>query len=406
MEAEREAECLFHGMSMEEVEHLIRQAFAEADTDASGELDLLEFQTFLRELPLNLTKREINVAMMEVDANQDGNVSLEEFIPLFQVLMRQMIKNQILRVKRRPDELASFLIMCCQAYDPDATTYIREQKLAHALRKADIGLTKFQILSIVGEAPVGAHGIEYEKFLADTGSSMIRALISAEGSVQYTRTAAWKQIQGAEEEAVMVLGMSRDDFATIMTGIFQAHDLDKSGTLNTSEFEAAIKTCGIPYSQSQIRMLMAAADLNADGLVEYGEFATVAVQLMEYVQREARLAEAMGSIAEEQDEDEQEQALEEQLPQPPVPQVAASAIQQVARPKPAKSSGRERPHGACQRSTSPGAAPASRSRPQGARVTAREADVANLKEKSKAKAMEIERLIKVENAAAAWLGCF
>ena len=46
-------------------------------------------------------------------------------------------------------------------------------------------------------------------------------------------------------------------------------------------------------------MLTAATDVNADGLVEYGEFANVAVQLMEYVQREAQIAEAMGSIAEE-----------------------------------------------------------------------------------------------------------
>lgn len=299
MEAEMEAEYFFHGMSMDEIEYLIRQAFSAADADGSGELDLKEFQMFLRDLPLNLTKKEINMAMMEVDANQDGKVSLDEFIPLFHVLMREMIKNQILEVNREPDELAEFLIMCCQEYDPDATGYIKEQKLARALREADLGLTKFQILSVVGEAATGAHGIEYEKFIADVGSAMITALINVDGSMQYKRTAAWKQMQGAEEEAEMVLGMNRDEFATIMTGIFQEYDADKSGALDPNEFEAAIKNCGIPFNENQIRMLMAATDVNADGLVEYGEFANVAVQLMEYVQREAQIAEAMGSIAEE-----------------------------------------------------------------------------------------------------------
>jgi len=298
-DAEAEAEYFFHGMSMEEVEYLIRQAFIAADTDGSGELSLKEFQLFLRELPLNLTKTEINMAMMEVDTNNDGQVSVDEFIPLFHVIMREMIKNEILTVSREPDELASYIIACCQEYDTEGTGFIKEQKMARALREADLGLTKFQIMSVCGEAPTGAQGIEYEVFIADTASNMISALINTDESLQYKRTAAWKQIAGAEDEAEMVLGMSRDEFAIAMTSIFQEYDADKSGYLDPEEFEGAIRNCGIPFDDTQIRMLMAATDLNADGLVEYGEFANVAVQLMEYVQREAQIQEAMVSIDED-----------------------------------------------------------------------------------------------------------
>jgi len=298
-EAEMEADYFFHGMSMEEMEYLIRQAFTAADTDGSGELSLREFQVFLRELPLNLTKKEINMAMMEVDTNQDGQVSMEEFIPLFHVIMREMVKNQILEVNREPDELAEYLIACCQEHDLEGTGYIKEQKLAKALREADLGLTKFQILSIAGEAVAGPHGVEYEAFLTDTASPMITKILTNDESLQYKRTAAWKQIQGAEEEAEMVLGMDRDQFAVIMSSIFQEYDVDKSGFLDPGEFEAALKNCGIPFNDQQIRMLMASADVNDDGVVEYGEFANVAVQLMEYVQREAQINSAMESISEE-----------------------------------------------------------------------------------------------------------
>eukprot|EP00802_Teleaulax_amphioxeia_P011854 Tamp_11891.p1 GENE.Tamp_11891~~Tamp_11891.p1 ORF type:complete len:492 (+),score=144.46 Tamp_11891:135-1478(+) len=298
-EAEAEADYFFHGMSQDELEFLIREAFKAADTDGSGELSLKEFQTFLRDLPLNLTKKEINMAMMEVDTNQDGQVSLDEFIPLFHVIMREMIKNQILAVNREPDELAEYLIACCQEYDLDATGYIREQKLARALREADLGLTKFQIMTVVGEAPAGANGIEYEAFISGTASRMITELMNVSEEMQYKRTSAWKQIQGAEEEAEQVLGMDRDAFAMTMTSIFQEYDADHSGYLDPQEFEAAMRNCGIPFNDNQIRMLMAATDMNEDGLVEYGEFAQVALQLMEYVQREQQISEAMASIQEE-----------------------------------------------------------------------------------------------------------
>ncbi len=40
-------------------------------------------------------------------------------------------------------------------------------------------------------------------------------------------------------------------------------------------------------------MLMAAADVNEDGRIQYGEFAEVAIQLMMYVQREQEVEGAL-----------------------------------------------------------------------------------------------------------------
>jgi len=299
-QAEADADYFFHGMSKEEIESLMRQAFQEADKDGSGELNLKEFQTFLRELPLNLTKQEINAAMLEVDTNDDGQVSLDEFVPLFHVVMREMFKNEILKENREPDEVAQYLFDCCREYDIDGTGYIKQQKFARALREADLGLTKFQIMTLVGEAPVGANGIEYEAFIADQGSAMIMSMINVSEELQYKRTIAWQQVQAAEEEAEMVLGMHRDEFTATITSIFKEYDADRSGFLDHQEFEKAMRNCGIPFTETQIRMLMAACDVNEDGTIQYGEFAQVAVTLMEYVQREAQINAAMESVPEEE----------------------------------------------------------------------------------------------------------
>jgi len=286
-EAQAAAEdYFFHGMSKDELEFMIREAFVAADKDESGELDLKEFQVFLRDLPLNLTKREINMAMMEVDTNQDGKVSLDEFVPLFHVIMVELIKNSILDVTREPSELASFLFSCCQAYDTDGGGYLAPNKLARALRDADLGLTKFQIMTIISEAQKGPRGIEYETFIVETATDMISTIVNVEEHTQYKRTQAWKQVQDAEESAEMVLGMSKDDFTKVMGQVFHQYDVDQSGVLDEQEFENAMRTSGIPFSEQQVMMLMAAADMNDDGGIQYGEFAEVAVQLMAYVARE------------------------------------------------------------------------------------------------------------------------
>ena len=146
----------------------------------------------------------------------------------------------------------------------------------------------------------GANGIEYESFIVDVASGLIQSLLSSDEEmqvyfnpaakqlraihallgcassdfnagnkltyvslvVQYKRTAAWNQVQQAEEQAELVLGMDKDEFTRIMGSVFHEFDADQSGFLDAEEFERAIAGCGIPFSPSQIRMLMAAADVN------------------------------------------------------------------------------------------------------------------------------------------------
>ena len=53
------AEYFIRGMSAQELEWQMTAAFARADADGNGSLDAKEFQAFLKDLPLNLTKREV-----------------------------------------------------------------------------------------------------------------------------------------------------------------------------------------------------------------------------------------------------------------------------------------------------------------------------------------------------------
>jgi len=291
------ADYFYNGMSKEEIEASLRDAFAEADTDGSGELDMEEFSQYLQSLPLNLTRREINMAMMEVDANQDGKVSLDEFVPLFHTLMIQLIKREVLLARRSGTELVAFLIESCQNFDRAGTGLLRPAALSQGIRDADLGLSKFQIASIIRRAPTRPDKlVEYEPFLAEVAAPIIEQIMHTSEETQLKRSKAWRLVKEAEDEAEQVLGMDRNEFTRVLGSIFHEYDRDNSGSLDYDEFYAAVSNSGIGFSEDQIYMLMAAADVNDNGSIQYSEFANVALKLMEYASREENIQAEMDAM--------------------------------------------------------------------------------------------------------------
>ena len=72
--------------------------FAACDDDGSGALSLNEFHKCIREAELGLTRKEINRLMQEVDADQDGIVTYEEFVPLCFDMLVELLKDELLKV--------------------------------------------------------------------------------------------------------------------------------------------------------------------------------------------------------------------------------------------------------------------------------------------------------------------
>mmetsp|Transcript_54599 Transcript_54599/g.144273 ORF Transcript_54599/g.144273 Transcript_54599/m.144273 type:complete len:445 (+) Transcript_54599:15-1349(+) len=284
------SDYFYNGMSKEEIENSLREAFNEADTDGSGYLDMNEFASYLQSLPLNLTRKEVNMAMVEVDANQDGKVSLDEFVPLFHTLMIQLIKREVLLARHSGNELVGLLVDHCREYDQSSTGLLRPTDLSKAIRDADLGLSKFQIASVVGRAPVRPDKlVEYESFFVQVGAPTIDAIMHTSKEMQLKRSKAWRLVREAEEEAEQVLGMTKDEFTRVLGSVFHQYDKDGSGSLDYDEFFIAVSNSGIEFTEDQVYMLMAAADVNDDGKIQYGEFANVALKLMEYASREENI---------------------------------------------------------------------------------------------------------------------
>jgi len=91
------AEYFVRGMSAPELEYMMRSAFDVADADENGTLDPDEFKAFLNEMPLNLTKKETNALILSADADADGLISFEEFVPVFHAIMSELMTLELLQ---------------------------------------------------------------------------------------------------------------------------------------------------------------------------------------------------------------------------------------------------------------------------------------------------------------------
>ena len=161
VEAREIADYFIRGMSGQEIEAMMGTAFQLADKDGNGYLDTKEFQTFLKDMPLNLTKKEMNAAMLSYDADNDGRISWQEFVPIFHAVMQDVVTRDVLQAMTEPDAITTHLLACCQKYDPAGTGFLPVQKVGKAFRDADLGLTKFQIVSLCSGAPQGGKGVDY-----------------------------------------------------------------------------------------------------------------------------------------------------------------------------------------------------------------------------------------------------
>eukprot|EP00397_Hematodinium_sp_SG-2012_P027692 GEMP01029112.1.p1 GENE.GEMP01029112.1~~GEMP01029112.1.p1 ORF type:complete len:437 (+),score=96.79 GEMP01029112.1:177-1487(+) len=157
---------LVHGMSEEEITQVTRDIFQRMDTDKTGTLSKMEFVQALANMELGLTRREINALIFQVDANEDGMISYEEFVPFCFHLLHKMTTMRMLENEMENDELAQFLHDLFQAKDTELCGLIFHEDIKDLLHQAMLGMTRIQIYSVMTEAKINDDGyVAYREFI-------------------------------------------------------------------------------------------------------------------------------------------------------------------------------------------------------------------------------------------------
>ena len=88
------------------------------------------------------------------------------------------------------------------------------------------------------------------------------------------------ETQDAMGEELTIFEMSPEEMTDFVTDLFLEFDADQNGSLDRKEFKAVMRTAKLGLSNKDIRGIMAEADDDGNGLIEYREFVPLMVDLL------------------------------------------------------------------------------------------------------------------------------
>lgn len=274
-QAQQEA-ATSHRLSVEELEHILRTLFQEADTDGSNTLSLAEFKGLMNRADLGLSKKELRALLAEADVNSDGEIDYAEFVPLATELVQALYAREEMAQAQKQEEVDAlqmatqtllhgmsreeleFLIReVFQKADTDGSGSLNFEEFRKCINDAELGLTRREINSLLLKADVSGDGeISYDEFYPLCYDLLLEIM----------------------QDEIMK-SKSPTDLETFFLDTFAAADTDRSGTLPTSTIRDVIRSVDMGFTRLQIHSIMAEAPEDEDGYVDYAAFAPIVASL-------------------------------------------------------------------------------------------------------------------------------
>lgn len=294
-EERREAvEAYFvHGMNRDELDGVLRAVFERCDADGSGYLDRREFAKALKSAELGLSKKEINLLLSEVDFNDDGVVEYAEFVPVcFEILVERATRKQMENAAFSSyDGLTQLLLGAFVAADCDGSGVLRikdiKSIIASLVEDQELNLSRSQIVSVVSACDVSAKGVVRYAAFAPVAADIIYEMVDFHA--QKKRAEAVAQMASGESSVAFMRDLSAEQVERVMMHAFLAADVDGSGSLDRMEMYNVLMAAGIGelgLEQRQIAGIMAAADEDGDGCVDYGELTRLMFETLRQMAQE------------------------------------------------------------------------------------------------------------------------
>jgi len=289
-----EMEMMFvKGMTREELDATLRAAFDSADADGNGVLDPSEFLAALQNADLGLSKKEMNLLLAESDLNGDGVVEYEEFVPMcFEVLVeRAKNKRMESEALKSEDGVTRLLLEVFSAADEKGTGKLRVREIKACLKylveEEELSLSPAQIVSVVAECDANPDNglVQYARF-TPKAADVIYGMLDL--NLQRRRVEAINDLAREKSALTVLRGMSPARVEAFLREKFAEADVDGSGGLDDDEILSVLRDAAgeLRLTPKQISGIIAAADDDGDGVVDYNELAGLVYQTVKHMARE------------------------------------------------------------------------------------------------------------------------
>jgi len=166
------ADFLLKGVSRDWLERSMLKIFVQCDTNNNGTLELREFIQCIRVFDLGISRKEITFLMSEIDANNDGVISYEEFVPSCFDLLVDMIKEKFMDDHGQL-RMMEYFMSVFEGYDHQGTGKLSASQVREALSTCSVKLSAVQTQAIVTEAVQDEAGLVKHKAFARVAALMV-----------------------------------------------------------------------------------------------------------------------------------------------------------------------------------------------------------------------------------------
>ncbi|CAK4477563.1 unnamed protein product [Aphanomyces euteiches] len=244
----------------------VHDAFAQFDSDGSGNLSAFEFDQALRVLKCPIPEVHLKLVLAKCDVNGDGNVSYKEFLEFCvgkknqEAILAKPIQVQLATLFREAQAKGIDLGGCFQHFDKDGSREISADEFVKALKELGFkDTTDETIQALVRVLDKDKDGrINYDEFL----------------SLATPRTRAEQAAISPTKKLLAMLQKAIEDGIDVEQA-FAHFDKSNSGMVSYEDFSKSLREFGTTqWTKSDMNQIFADLDKDASGNVSLREFQT------------------------------------------------------------------------------------------------------------------------------------
>lgn len=311
-EVSEEALKLLYSGHVEDLVKKLDRAFKSADVANLGILSRAEFKTCMKKNAMDLTRVEFNMVLARMPRDAFGKIKYEDFANVLYEVRFTTLKNSIMET--RASDTAKLLMKLCQeeeensmelgddmeslgSLEPEYSGMITTMQLNKVLTNIKLSLNRLQVTSIMCEAEVDEGMIDYWTFVP-IAAKAIDSMNDPNAIQQKADLMAQETISPED----FLKGKKESELRDELMEVFDQYDTDKSGELDTAEFEVCLQALDLGITKGQISALMAVADTDNTGYIDRDEFMEFGFQHLIHLQKERHVRAIQQSLELEESE--------------------------------------------------------------------------------------------------------
>lgn len=286
---------------------ILEEAIQSADVKKTGFIRTADLRSVLKEhQSVGISDTEINMICQSIPRDELGRSDIREFRKALYDVRFLTMKNTI--VESQATDLEKYLFDLFK----DEEKKLREklindidfQNTSHMLPLRTIinlmvdsprlSLNRLQVVVIASEATVVDGYVDYRQFVPLAAKTV---------EIMYEPHALKQRAELIEKTDLtpesLLHGLTPEVFKRRLLVLFKSCDTDKSGFLDMKEFKTCLESLDLKLSLQEINALMASADSDGNGQIDFTEFAEFCAHNLLHLEREKHIRSLRDSMQNE-----------------------------------------------------------------------------------------------------------